>query len=278
MVLSILIVIGAGYGIHRALRNPAVNSAVNKGAEKVEPPNLVLIPGGSFQMGRSDVRSEAADSPAHQVNVVGFYMDRTEVTNSEYAVFVRQSGYRAPKGWNGNDPPQGREQWPVTDVSADDARAFAAWRSTRDGVKYRLPSEEEWEYAARGGARNLMYPWGNAWDPNRANLGTGAGDKVDFPKPVGSFPSGASPSGVLDLIGNVWEWTSTEARPYPGHKGPINDLDTPQLVVRGGAHQSMHPDAVKFRGGKEFPATFRYWARPDTRSPSIGFRLVQDAP
>ena len=203
-------------------------------------------------------------------------MDRTEVTNAEYADFVERTKYQAPENWQDKRPPAGRERWPVTFVSANDARAFAAWRSTRDGVMYRLPTEEEWEYAARGGNRDLLYPWGNTWKDNYANLGTGGGEEVDFPKPVGSYPQGASPTGIQDLIGNVWEWTSSEVSFYAGNRGQILDEERGNLIIRGGSHQSLYSSAVKFRGQTEFPATSRSWARPDTRRNSIGFRLVRE--
>jgi serine/threonine-protein kinase len=230
-------------------------------------------------MGRNDVPKSAErdmESPAHEVSVKDFFMDRTEVTNAEYADFVHRTGYQAPKNWAGNNPPTGRERWPVTEVSADDARGFAAWRSTRDGVKYRLPTEEEWEYAARGGSRNFLYPWGNTWHDNYANLGTGGGEKVDFPRPVGSYPQGASASGILDMIGNVWEWTSSEASLYPGNHGSISADERGNLVIRGGSHQSLHLRAIQYRGSREFPATFRVWSPGYTRENSIGFRLVRE--
>jgi formylglycine-generating enzyme required for sulfatase activity len=201
-------------------------------------------------------------------------MDRTEVTNAEYGDFVERTKYQAPENWQDNKPPAGHERWPVTFVSANDARAFAAWRSTRDGVMYRLPTEEEWEYAARGGSRDLLYPWGNTWRDDCANLGTGAGEKVDFPKPVGSYPQGASPDGLQDMIGNVWEWTSSEI-PFDNRRQFLEE-DRGSLIIRGGSHQSLFASAVKFRGQPEFPATSRSWARPDERRNSIGFRLVRE--
>ena len=102
------------------------------------------------------------ETPPHAVTVQPFLMDTTEVTNTEYADFVREMNYTAPSHWAGNKPPFGQELWPVVNVSFDDAIAFAAWRSKRDGVAYRLPTEQEWEYAARNGERGDLYPWGSA--------------------------------------------------------------------------------------------------------------------
>lgn len=276
--LAILLLGLTGYGIRHLYRRV---QPVRKTAENIKAPrpdnDSVSIPGGTFMMGRNEVSEQDYQWPAHPVTVQTFFMDRTEVTNSEYAEFVRQSGYQAPKSWSGTSPPPGRERWPATDVSVDDARAFAAWRSTRDGVKYRLPTEEEWEYAARGGSKNYLYPWGNSWYEDHANLGTGAGGKVDSPKAVGSYPQGASACGVLDMIGNVWEWTSSEASLYPGNASAFPESKRGQFVMRGGSHQSLESDAIRFRKSREFPATFRQWFPRDTRSNTLGFRLVYTA-
>jgi formylglycine-generating enzyme required for sulfatase activity len=276
-VLFVAVIGVAGYGIQYLLRS----GLPTKGdAEKSKPPqndHSILILAGTFLMGRDNVPEDDAQWPAHKVSVKAFFMDRTEVTNQEYAVFVQQSGYQPPKSWISNVPPPGHELWPVTDVSLDDARAFAAWRSTRDGLKYRLPTEEEWEYAARGGSKNYLYPWGNTWCEDCANLGTGAGSKVDFPRAVGSYPNGATVWGVVDMIGNVWEWTSSEASFYPGNAKLLPQDQRGQFVMRGGSHQSLDAGAIKFRGNREFPATFRQWVPKDTRTPTLGFRLVRDA-
>jgi formylglycine-generating enzyme required for sulfatase activity len=240
---------------------------------------MVYIAGGTFKMGLDHIiqtPDNEKQRPAHAVTVKPFFIDRTEVTNAEYAEFVHATNYRPPDGWSRNNPPAGRERWPVTNVSLDDARAFAAWRSQRDHLSYRVPTEEEWEYAARGGARGYLFPWGNTWFDDRANLGTGAGKDVDFPKPVGSYPQGATADGVLDMIGNVYEWTSSEAAYYPGNNSQPKPQERGSIVVRGGAHQSMFAEAVSNRGGKEFPATLRLWTPKSTKSFTIGFRLVRD--
>ena len=274
---GVLLLAGIGYGLYRYKQSTAVQNTITETTTNSPAADLVFIKGGTFLMGRNDVPKSAkpeAESPAHQVDVKDFYMDRTEVTNAEYGDFVERTKYQAPENWQDNKPPAGHERWPVTFVSANDARAFAAWRSTRDGVMYRLPTEEEWEYAARGGSRDLLYPWGNTWRDDCANLGTGAGEKVDFPKPVGSYPQGASPDGLQDMIGNVWEWTSSEI-PFDNRRQFLEE-DRGSLIIRGGSHQSLFASAVKFRGQPEFPATSRSWARPDERRNSIGFRLVRE--
>jgi formylglycine-generating enzyme required for sulfatase activity/serine/threonine protein kinase len=232
----------------------------------VVKPEMVKIDGGTFQMGLNNVptqeRYDLSQSPAHPVTVRSFWMDKTEVTNAEYADFVKGAKYTAPGYWSNGKPPSGQEQWPVTYVSVADARAFADWRSKRDSLKYRLPNEEEWEYAARNGAEGTLYPWGNQWLDGAANV------DANSLKPVGSHPQGASKRGVLDLIGNVWEWTSTKAAPYPGNT--LLNIPSGQIIIRGGAY--VEPS----RGPEAITATRRNWFPPSDKLAAVGFRLVRE--
>src|SRR6266536_2993446 len=111
-------------------------------------------------MGR--VGATVAEVPVHAVMLKPFEMDKTEVTNAEYEQFVGETHHEPPSNWVAGNPIPGDELLPVTFVSVKDAEAFAEWRSKRDGVQYRLPTEEEWEFAARGGDQENIYPWGNA--------------------------------------------------------------------------------------------------------------------
>jgi serine/threonine-protein kinase len=199
------------------------------------------------------------------VTVGPFAIDRTEVTNAEYAAFVKETGHRPPPGvWEGGTPGEGIARLPVSNVSYEDARAFAAWRSKRDGVTYRLPTEEEWEYAARGGDPARIYPWGSEWSSGYANLG-GAGAA-----PVGSFPLGRTPQGLDDMIGNVWEWTSSEASMYKGNdKTALGAADRGKIVARGGSFKS------RADGDEPVTVTARRWLARDFRDPVLGFRLVR---
>jgi formylglycine-generating enzyme required for sulfatase activity len=154
---------------------------------------------------------------------------------------------------------------PVAGVSFEDAQAFAAWRSKREGVTYRLPTEDEWEYVARNGDQNDLYPWGNAW------VGTNAVTKeagVASPQPVGSFQSDKTRWGVYDVMGNVREWTSSKASFYQGNKNQVPVATRDWIIVRGGSFVSDH---------REIPisATYRDWFAPATKHPTIGFRLVR---
>jgi len=225
--------------------------------------DLVEIPGGTFQMGRND--GPPQEQPQHSVTVQPFLMDRTEVTNAEYADFVRDMNYEAPSHWVRGRPLAGQERWPVVNVSSKDAENFAAWRSKRDGVTYRLPTEEEWEFAARNGGEYKSFPWGNTWAPNRAVV------KEAATHSVGSYPDGKNRWGVVDLIGNVWEWTSSKASLYTG-TAQIPAAYRDWVVVRGGSYASDPDD-------KQIPisATYRDWFAPDFRNPNYGFRLVRSA-
>ncbi|MDQ3686367.1 MAG: SUMF1/EgtB/PvdO family nonheme iron enzyme [Acidobacteriota bacterium] len=264
--------INANYSVPR----PSPSTGGSAIASRAE---MVAIAGGTFQMGRSG--GSASETPVRTVTVRNFSMDKTEVTNAEYAEFVKAKNHPAPSSqngaslWSGNKPPAGQEKWPVQFVAYDDAVAFARWRSERDGATYRLPTEEEWEYAARGGSAGNLYPWGKEWIEDVANLGTGGGASVDFPKPVGSFPKGATPTGLQDMIGNVWEWTSSKASFYPGNTQSVPAANRDQIVVRGGAHQSMYPSSVEGRGGRAFPASYRIWIPKNTKANIVGFRLVR---
>ncbi|HEY0544997.1 MAG TPA: bifunctional serine/threonine-protein kinase/formylglycine-generating enzyme family protein [Pyrinomonadaceae bacterium] len=272
-VIGFVVLVGGGAGIYFATRStpqPAKPPGVNNGTGTNAGSNtqqatkskaeLIAIPAGTFQMGRND--GPDTESPAHKVSVNAFAMDKTEVTNAEYEEFVNATNYQPPGHWADGKPLAGQEQWPVTNVSVDDAKAFAAWRSKRDGVIYRLPTEEEWEYAARGGEQDTLYPWGSSWSGNRAVV-----DEAS-PKPVGSFPEGKNRWGVLDLVGNVWEWTSSKAAYYPGNSASVTSEYKDSMVYRGGSYATKTQET-------QATGTLRNWQKPSTKHPTLGFRLVR---
>lgn len=230
-------------------------------------PELIPITGGTLEMGRDDP-SAPQEVPAHLVVVKSFSMDKTEVTNAEYAEFVRETNHPAPSHWGGKTPPEGKEMLPVVNVSYEDAVEFAKWRSKRDGAKYRLPTEEEWEYAARGGDQGNLYPWGNSWAAGRAStryfdLNAGGTD----PEPVGSHPEDKTRWGVLDMEGNVSEWTSSKASFYKGNPMQVEERAKNWIVVRGASYATVDK--------KKLPLTYRDWFEPTLKYPSFGFRLVR---
>lgn len=188
----------------------------------------VEVPGGTFTMG--DMNGEPSEYPERTVRLDGFRLDRTEVTNRAYQVCVR-AGVCDPSPY-ADDPELGRSDHPVVGISWYDAEAFCSW------VGRRLPTEAEWEYAARG--RDLRkWPWPGAFDSKKANTRMGA-DGFERTAPVGKFPAGASPFGVLDLAGNAAEWTADHFDPtwYRTEPEAVNPKGPPEgreRVVRGGS-------------------------------------------
>ena len=213
---------------------------------------LLRIPAGEFLMG-----SDAHDSderPQHSVHLDAYFIAKTPVSNAQYRIFVEATGHREPRRWDNkryNQPNQ-----PVVGVSWRDAVAYCEWAGLR------LPTEAEWEKAARG-TDDRQWPWGNE-PPNdkRCNFG----DNVGHPSEVGSYPDGASPYGCLDMAGNVWEWCSTKWRgsySKPADESP--EGDDPR-VLRGGA---WYKDADGVR------CSYRDWPHPGGRLLLIGFRCAQ---
>jgi len=225
--------------------------------------DLASIPGGTFKMGRNDGGREN-ERPSNSVVVTAFKMDKTEVTNGEYYAFINETGYRPiPAHWVNDRPISGQEKMPVRFVNFEDAEAFARWRSKRDSVTYRLPTEAEWEYAARNGAKNSAYPWGDTFDSKCAVT-----DKeTTEPDAVGTA-SCANDWGVLDLIGNVYEWTSSKASLYPGSRGSVKATKDVNYMIRGGAA------LTKSTGEFGITPTFRQDVDGSTRDKELGFRLV----
>jgi eukaryotic-like serine/threonine-protein kinase len=267
LALSLVLLIGVGFLGYYALHSRLFQSAKPRSrSEKESPvkPDLLEIPGGTFRMGRND--GPPADSPAHSVTVSSFSMDKTEVTNSEYAQFVSATNHAPPAHWGGVKPPAGDERLPVSNVAYDDAVAFAEWRSKRDRVTYRLPTEEEWEYAARNGKKANLYPWGNAWLSGYAATEEAG---VKAAQPVGTYPLGKNEWGVQDLIGNVWEWTSSRYSLYKGSPSPPEARYKDQVVIRGGGYESSTRDVLPVSG------TMRQWKSPDYMNPQLGFRLIR---
>jgi eukaryotic-like serine/threonine-protein kinase len=231
---------------------------------------MVLIEGGTFTMGWNKGDEQVGE---HKVTVPSFYIDKYEVTNAEYAEFIKDTGRPAPaidpalkesywEPWRDNNPPAGHERWPVTNVSPKDVEAFAAWLSKRDRTHYRLPSEEEWEFAARNGSKDSLFPWGNSWEEGRANI-----NEKKSPVDVGSFPQGATESGVQDLVGNVWEWTSSKPRFYDNGRPP--QFKNARVQRGGSFFEKIDSDFSN--------ATDRSWfGDENSKFPTIGFRLARD--
>lgn len=220
------------------------------------PAGMVYVPGGTFQMGRNG--GDEYEQPVHELKVSAFYIDEHEVTCAEYAKFIQETNHPAPPGWANGKPQSGSELLPVTGVSWVDADAYAHWAGKR------LPTEEEWEFAARGNT-GWIYPWGNEWKENCANAASTAAGKM---VPVGSYPDGKSPFGVLDMVGNAWEWTASKLKPYPG--GQLPSVPGEDLrVIRGNFWKANQNQATAtYRRG--YPAVNEDYT-------NTGFRCAKDA-
>ncbi|MFS8197738.1 ergothioneine biosynthesis protein EgtB [Streptomyces sp. CWNU-52B] len=284
---------------HQLRRGPVALTAPDPMPAPAFPgPAEVLVPGGPFTMGTStELWALDNERPAHARVVPPFFIDTTPVTNEAYQAFIADGGYTderwwAPEGWShvrahSIEAPlfwrRDGGQWlrrrfgateavppdePVLHVSWYEADAYARWAGRR------LPSEAEWEKAARHDpetGRSTRYPWGDADPtPEHANLG----QRHLRPAPAGSYPAGQSPLGVRQLIGDVWEWTSSDLLPYPGFGAfPYKEYSEvffgpEHKVLRGG---SFAVDAVACRG------TFRNWDYPVRRQIFSGFRTARDA-
>lgn len=264
-------------------------------AVALDLPELITVPAGPFIAGSDRAEREAAyrldeaayghsvtrqqrwyegEAPRHREDLPAFAIMRTPVTNRLYAAFVAATGHPAPDvsratwqgyglvhpfartrrhAWREGRPPPGRADHPVVLVSHRDAEAFAAWLSAETGRSWRLPSALEWEKAARG-TDGRRFPWGGAWDPARLNShDAGPFDTL----PVGRLAAGASPYGLLDAAGQVFEWTATPAA--GGGR---------RFLVKGGSWDDRGCGVCRPAAGHARPA--------DLKHILIGFRLVVD--
>jgi formylglycine-generating enzyme required for sulfatase activity len=228
---------------------------------------MVYVPSGAFWMGSGDCDKRAHDSekPQHEVFVRGFWIGRTPVTNEQYQHFVEATDHGKPGHWKGGRIPEGTETHPVVYVSWHDAQAYCRWQSERAEVEIRLPSEAEWEKAARW-SDGRLYPWGDEFDKKNCNSREGGPGGTT---PVGRYsPDGDSPYGLADMAGNVWEWTANEFGPYPydGDDGREDPQAEVRRVLRGGSWDSNQ------RGAR---AAYRLHNEPSYTSSSRGFRCAR---
>jgi formylglycine-generating enzyme required for sulfatase activity len=194
--------------------------------------SVVWVPPGPFLMGSDECRDPSAyddEFSQHEVTLPGYWIGRYPVMVAQFRAFVEASGYEPTN----RDSLEGPGDHPVVRVTWDDALAFCGWLSERSGALVTLPSEAEWEKGARG-TDGRIYPWGDEWDPDRCNSKEGGKGHTTR---VGAYPDGASPYGLLDMAGNVWEWTRSLARDYPYNPADgREDLDARGLrAVHGGS-------------------------------------------
>ncbi len=231
---------------------------------------MVRVPAGPFVMG-ADQGGDPDERPQHALTLPAYWIDEHEVTNEQYKRFCDATKHKPPVQWRNGSYARGQELWPVANVTWEDAAAYAQWAGKR------LPTEAEWEKAARGGDGRI-FPWGNEADANRAALD----DEANL-GPVGRYPTGASPCGCLDMAGNVWEWTADWYNAYPGSEklpvervGPVTysplsiHYGRKYKVIRGGgaiAYYSI-PDTGR--------SADRARALPFSAYDGLGFRCVLD--
>jgi formylglycine-generating enzyme required for sulfatase activity len=220
-------------------------------------PEMVRIPAGSFRMGNIQGGGDSDEQPVHSVYVNQFAIGKFEVTFAEYDKFAEATGRSKPddQGW-------GRGNYPVINVSWHDATAYAKWLSDQTGYTYRLPTEAEWEYAARAGTET-KYWWGNVFDLSKANYGR---TNIGKTSPVGNYK--ANKFGLYDTSGNVLEWTCSEyTYKYNNKKKAcINENSNKDRVIRGGSWYGTLTSYLR--------AAHRSKYGPDYRNFHLGFRLV----
>ncbi len=248
----------------------SMNFTLMKAGQKIG--GMVLVPAGEFIMGLSkgdlkwirqkigaEERFFRNQLPRHKVNVPAFYIDKYEVSNIQYKKFVDAAGRTPPEDWKNGTYPAGKANHPVIYVSWHDADAYAKWAGKR------LPSEAEWEKAARG-PRSLLYPWGDTFKRNQANTETGGPGQTT---PVGKYEKGKTHYGVYDMSGNVKEWTADFYKDYEGNpfKDEFYGLTEPK-VARGGSFVEANYDCM---GSTRFKIT------PSGSDEDLGFRCVKDA-
>lgn len=246
------------------------------------PAGMVRIPGGRFFFRVSGIEIEGGNMAgldaqypwenaprrehAHWMTIKPFYMDKYPVTNARFKAFLDATHYHPQdnhnflRDWRNGSYPAGWADMPVTWVSLEDARAYAAWAGKR------LPHEWEWQYAAQG-TDGRLYPWGNQWEAS-AVPAPDTGRTLTGPADVNTHPQGASPFGVMDLVGNVWQWTDE-----------FTDLHTRAAILRGGSYYQPQGSRWYFPNAYRLDEHGKYllMAPSIDRAGTLGFRCVEDA-
>jgi len=229
-------------------------------------PETVLIPAGFFWMGSplDDPAARENEKPRHELYLNDYSIGRYPVTNAQYACFVLNTGHAPPEHWDEGKIPEGLEDHPVVNVTFTDAEAYCGWLKQVSEQPYRLPTEMEWEKAARGNLpQTRCYPWGAEWQPDICNtyeLGQNRSTSVhEFED------TNISLFGAVDMAGNVWEWTTSWYNPYPNSPHDSLNYGEDYRVVRGGSWRSHRKNVrISCRG--------RY--KPDESRPYLGFRVA----
>jgi len=253
IILAVLLVFAVDFSVSCAQTGQESKKSVVVQAE------LVLIPGGEFVMGKD---GEGDHSPAHKVYIDSFYMDKYEVTNAQYLKFCEETGRQLPEFWGSKEFHNGPDfpNHSVVGISWRDAEAYAEWAGKR------LPTEAEWEYAARGGLTGMNYPNGDELDSTLANYSLAG---VDATAAVGNYPPNGY--GLHDMAGNVWEWVADyydeDYYKTSPSKNPAGPEDRRFKVIRGGSwHSGPGCNKVYYRNALP----------PNWVDFAVGFRCVKD--
>lgn len=238
-------------------------------------PKTIVIPAGPFKMGSSNGKDvQQGDSRLQDVPLDKYAIGKYPVTNEQYAGFVQERHDRRPQGfgWSFIRPPRNKLNHPVVGITFFDACAYCIWLSEETGRNYRLPTEAEWEKAARGDRDDRRYPWGNELTAEHCNFVNTQTNAVD------AYPEGGSPFGCFDMLGNIYEWTCThwgedwrEAQEIECCQ--VEEPDEAEMspgvlrVCKGGPTQS---------GVSRLGCSVRSRFAPNSRHPNIGFRVVED--
>ena len=238
-------------------------------------PEMIYIPAGEFWMG-SEAGEDipAYETPCSKIYLEAYWIGKYPVTHKEYEIFVQKTGRAvAPEaGWDGPDAPPGRENHPVSGVTWTDAAAYCSWLRAKTGRPYTLPSEAQWEKAARG-PEGLLYPWGNEWDSNRCNYGRLGSTPVD------AYPEGTTIYGCYDMVGNVREWTRTRwgtQEPQPDYSPPWSD-DARESMENSSYIMRVYRGGAAVDGLEQLRTTARngYLSdKPGPRGKRHGFRVA----
>jgi formylglycine-generating enzyme required for sulfatase activity len=231
-----------------------------------ESNSMILIPAGEFLFGTNERLAD--EGPQHTVTLDAFYIDKYEVTNLQYKQFTDATFRRPPDHFVNRSYPSGKADHPVTFVSWKDAAAYCDW------AEKRLPTDREWEKAARG-TDGRTFPWGNEFSMHAANTPVRWADlqREGDTTPVGAFRDGVSPYGVFDMSGNVWEWTASWYQAYPGNDHESENYGKKYRTLKGGSWW----DCSFYKCGISAPVYNRSFFSPRVKNASFGFRCARDA-
>ena len=221
--------------------------------------SMAQVPAGEFIMGSNERWDDEA--PEHISTTDAFYIDLNEVTNADYKIFVKATKRTHPFHWPEGHLPKSKENHPVIYVSWFDANDYCSWAGKR------LPTEQEWEKAARG-EEGLIYPWGNEWSLDKSN---NPYNNSTGTEPVGSYPKGRSPYGLNDISGNVWEWVDSYYLPHPENPVTRAEYGEDKRVLKGGSWF----DCLSYGCGLSAPTFNRSFFTPEVKNNSFGFRCAK---